>query len=116
MIQSMGGFTFLGAFDIVVSTKNSLIQARKLPPRPPMPYFVEVQPLVLVMVPLLAIAQPTLALPTFNVQVATKEYAATAPIRELKEKNVELKEKSDSMMRKLHNYGNEIMNFKRQQG
>ena len=42
MIQSMGGRTLPGAFDIAVRAENSLIQVRKLPPRPPMPYFEEI--------------------------------------------------------------------------
>ena len=116
MIQSMGDCTLLGAFDIAIRAENSLIQAGKLPPRPPMPYFVEVQPIVpIVMLPL-AIVPLVPALPAFNMQVAAKEYAVTTPLRELKEQNLELKEKSDSMMKTLHSYGNEIMNLKRQQG
>ena len=55
------------------------------------------------------------ALSTFNVQVATEEHAATA-IKELKEQNQDLIEKSDSMMQTLKIYGNEIMNLKRKQG
>ena len=77
MIQSMGVRTLLGAFDIAVRPKNNLIQVGKLPPRPPMPYFVEVQPLVPAVVPLLAIVPPAPALPTFNVQVVVEEHAAT---------------------------------------
>ena len=80
MIQSMGGRTLLGAFDIAVRAKNSLIQARKLPPRPPMPYFVEIQPLVPAMVPPLVVVPPGPALPAFNVQVVVEENAATTPI------------------------------------
>ena len=68
------------------------------------------------MVPPLAIVPPRLALLAFNVQVTVEEHATTAPIKELKEKNLELKEKSDNMMRTLQSYGNEITNLKRQQG
>ena len=89
----------LGVFDIAVRAKNSLIQAKKLPPRPPMPYFAEVQPIVPVVIQLLAIVPPAPALPTFNVQVAVEEYVVIAPIRELKEQNVELKEKNDIIMK-----------------
>ena len=80
----MGVRTLPVVFDIVVRVENNLIQAGKLPPRPPMPYFVEVHPLVLVLVRPLAMVPPTPTLPTFNVQAAEKEYATTTPIRELK--------------------------------
>ena len=46
-------------------------------------------------------------------QVATEEHAATTPIRELKENNLELVEKNDSMMETIQSYGNEILDLKR---
>ena len=67
MIQSMGGCTLPGAFDITIRAKNNLIQARKLPPRPPMPYFLEIQPLVPIVEPPLAVVPLGPTLPTFNV-------------------------------------------------
>ena len=42
MIQAMGGHTLLDAFDIAVRAENNLIQAGKLPLRPPMPYSIEI--------------------------------------------------------------------------
>ena len=114
MIQSMGGCTLPGAFDIAVRAENNLIQDGKLPPRPPMPYFAEVQLIVPAVIQPLAVVPLAPALPAFNMHVVAEEYAVVAPIRELKEHNVELKEKSDSMMRTLHSYGNEITNLKRQ--
>ena len=55
----MGGNTLPVEFDIAVRAENNLIQARKLPPRPPMPYFVEVQPIVLVVIQLLVVVPQT---------------------------------------------------------
>ena len=70
MIQSMGGCTLPDAFDVVVRVENSLIQVGKLPPRPPMPYSTEIQKIVTVFIPTLAVIPPVPALPTFNMQVA----------------------------------------------
>ena len=67
MIQSMGGNTLPGAFDTTVKAENNLIQAGKLPPRPLMPYFVEVQPIVPVVMQLLDIIPLAPVLPPFNI-------------------------------------------------
>ena len=85
MIQSMGDCTFLGAFEIVVRVENNLIQARKLPPRPPMPYFIEVQQPILAMVTPLVVVPPATTLLAFNIQVVVEENVVIAPIRKLKE-------------------------------
>lgn len=44
MIQSMGGTSLPQAFAIAVTAENSLIQAGKIAPRPPMPIFPNIQP------------------------------------------------------------------------
>ena len=116
MIQSMGGRTLPDAFDIAVRAENSLIQAGKLPPRPPMPYSAEIQQIVPAVIPPLAVIPPMPALPACNMQVAAEEHAATAPIRQLQEQNQGLIDKNDSIMKTLQTYGNEITNLKRQQG
>lgn len=41
MIQSLGGITLLQVYVVVVRPKNSLIDAKKLHPRPLMPIFPE---------------------------------------------------------------------------
>lgn len=42
MVQSLGGDTLPDAYDLVVRGENSLIDVRKLPPRLPVPMFVEI--------------------------------------------------------------------------
>ena len=44
MIQSMGGVSLPQAYDIAIGAENSLIQAGKIAPRPPMPIFLDIQP------------------------------------------------------------------------
>ncbi|KAH9308533.1 hypothetical protein KI387_036444, partial [Taxus chinensis] len=39
LIQSMGGTTILAAYSIAIRAENCLIQAGKLAPRPPMPFY-----------------------------------------------------------------------------
>lgn len=41
MIQSLGGSTPLDAYELAIGAENNLIDARKLPLRPPMPIFQE---------------------------------------------------------------------------
>lgn len=44
MTQSMDGNNLPGAYDLAIRAENSLIQARKIAPRPTMPIFPELHP------------------------------------------------------------------------
>ena len=42
VLQTMGGTTLLGAYDMAIRAENTLIQGRKIAPRPPMSLFPEI--------------------------------------------------------------------------
>lgn len=54
MIQSMGGVTLLADYDISIRAENNLMQDGKIAPRPPMPIFPDIQPLMPLQVPPIA--------------------------------------------------------------
>lgn len=62
MIQSMGGTNLPIAYDLAIRAENSLIQAGKIAPRPPMPIFPELHPIPKA-IPSLASIPPLLAPP-----------------------------------------------------
>lgn len=43
ILQTMGGTTLPGAYDMAIRVENTLIQGGKIAPRPPMPLFPEIQ-------------------------------------------------------------------------
>lgn len=59
----MDGNTLLDAFDISIRVENCLIQASKIAPRPPMPFFSEIQPSIPFQIPPIAIVPDILTSP-----------------------------------------------------
>ena len=43
VLQTMGGTTLPGAYDMAIRAENTLIQGGKIAPRPPMPLFPEIK-------------------------------------------------------------------------
>jgi len=54
MIQALGGSTLPDAFEIVVRAENYLILVGKIPPRPPLPIFLQIQSSKPMKIPILA--------------------------------------------------------------
>ncbi|XP_057864610.1 uncharacterized protein LOC131072459 [Cryptomeria japonica] len=72
MIQSMGAVTLPAAYDIAIKAENSLIQAGKIAPRPPMPTFPDIQPSMPLQVP------PLVAIPVVPALDKQKQQASTS--------------------------------------
>lgn len=91
MVQSMGGASLPGAYDIAIRVENCLIQAGKIAPRPPMPLFPEApsQQLTLAPIPMASAGQSSTPSTSSN------------ELHEVKAL--------------LQNFGNELVALKRQQ-
>lgn len=79
MIQSMGGVSLPDAFEIAIRAKNSLIQAGKLAPRPPMPIFPQIHANIPLQIP------PFTPLPVVVPTIDKQEGVASSSSNELQE-------------------------------
>lgn len=75
----MGANTLPNAFDIAIRAEKCLIQTGKIAPRPLMPIFPEIQPIVPLLEPPLVVVPP---LPALNYQVAAQANTITLPNQE----------------------------------
>ena len=107
MIQSLGGNTLPNAYQIAIRAKNNLIQAGQIAPRPAMPIFL-VAPRLPLAEPLqvapLAVIPAVPALPAPGTSQNALQIDASAQSNELQE-----------IKGFLQNFGNEIVNIKKQQ-
>lgn len=108
MIQSMGGNTLPTTFDVVVRAENSLIQAGKIAPRPPMPIFADLQPIIPIVPPVIVVVP---SFPTYNSQVAAQEHVVPSHLQEI----ISIKEQNANLQKTLQNFSNELVNIKKTQ-
>ncbi|KAH9331807.1 hypothetical protein KI387_003915, partial [Taxus chinensis] len=98
LIQSMGGTTIPVAYSIAIRAENCLIQAGKLAPRPPMPFFPSLESPSTSQVPILA------PIPTPRNQNSSEaSTSSSSASNELQE-----------VMKQLQNLGNDLVTLKRQ--
>lgn len=83
MIQSMGAVTLPTTYDVAIRIENSLIQARKIAHRPPMPIFPNIQPLMPLQVPPIAML-PTVPILEFQKISHSNAIIANAELQEFK--------------------------------
>ncbi|XP_059073533.1 uncharacterized protein LOC131874261 [Cryptomeria japonica] len=91
IIQSMGANTLPTRFDVPVRAENSLIQVGKIAPRPPMPFFADIQPIIPVFPPIIVVVP---SFPAYNAQVVAQEHvvlmvqnSVVVPINQSQEAN-----------------------------
>lgn len=103
-IQSMGANTLPNAFDVAIRAENCLIHAGKIASRPPMPIFLEIQPIAPLLEPPLVIVPP---LPMLNYQVAAQANTIMLP-------NQEFQEFKNEMKTMFQGFGNKMTNIEKQ--
>lgn len=104
MVQSMGGISLPQAYAIAIRAENSLIQAGKIAPRPALPIFPTIQPLIAMQIPPLTVIPAVPALPAPSSQSVRQENNFPAQSNDLQE-----------IKGLLQTFGSEIVNLKRQQ-
>lgn len=108
MIQSMGGNTLPVAFDVAVRAENSLIQVGKIAPRPPMPIFADLQPIIPIVPPVIVVVP---SFPTYNAQVVAQEHVVPSHLQEI----ISSKEQNANLQKTLQNSSNELVNINKAQ-
>jgi hypothetical protein len=107
LIQSMGGISLPQSYGLAVRSKNCLIQAGKIAPRPPMPIFPDIQSNIPLIMPPFATLPTTPAL-----QIAAANDSNTAgSFQELQD----IKSSQQKMENILQTIGNELVSIKKQQ-
>lgn len=103
MIQSMGGVSLSNAYEIAIKEENSLIQLRKITPRPPMPIFLDIQPNMPLQIPSFVPFPVMPTLPTTTQTAGTQEFIVPISSQELQE-----------IKSLLQTFGNKLVSLEKQ--